>query len=87
MTRTYTGNCRNPQEFLQNDQDIKVFVVSGYINESEPVMEGTTVNYTCPSGLVHSGPSSSTCTGKGEWEPDPRGVECNGKKMGYIILT
>ena len=38
------GNCGKP---LIQSTDIIVFVVSGYINESEPVMEGTTVNYTC----------------------------------------
>ena len=77
-TMTCIGNCGSPQTLLQNGPDIIVFVVSGYINESEPVMEGTTVNYTCPAGMVLSGPNSSTCTENGEWEPDPMEVECKG---------
>ena len=71
---------------LFQDPDIIVFVVSGYINESEPVMEGTTVNYTCPSGLVHSGPSSSICTENGEWEPDPREVVCKGQSRLFTTI-
>ena len=69
------GTCGKPQ--IQSD-DIIVFVVMGY-DESAPVMEGTKVNYTCPPGLVHSGPTSSTCMQNGEWEPDPREVMCKGK--------
>ena len=44
-----------------------------------PVMKGTTVSFSCRPGLLLSGPSSSTCMGNGEWEPDPRKVECRSK--------
>ena len=44
-----------------------------------PVMEGTTISFSCHPGLILGGPNSSTCMGNGEWEPDPREVECRGK--------
>ena len=78
----HTGSCGSPQALLQ---DIIVAVVSGYINELEPVMKGTTVNYTCLPGLVHTGPSSSTCTENGEWEPSLSNVECNGCKISEYV--
>ena len=58
--------------------------VSGY---GDPAIAGTVVNFSCPSGLpdmVLTGPSSSTCTGNGEWEPDPMDAMCNGNcKINY----
>ena len=42
-------------------------------------LKGDSVSFTCSSGLVLSGPNSSTCMGNGEWEPDPREVACEGK--------
>ena len=43
--------------------------------------ESTNITLSCPPGLVLSGPSTSTCMGNGEWEPDPRELECKG----YIL--
>ena len=40
------------------------------------LIEGTTVDFICPPGLVLNGNMSATCTGNGEWEPDPQGIEC-----------
>ena len=42
-----------------------------------PTFEGSTVSFSCPPGFVLTGPDSATCTGNGEWEPDPRGITCN----------
>ena len=71
-----TDSCGKPQ--IESD-DILVVVGVGY-DKSVPdlwtVLEGTMVNYSCSSGLVHSGPTSSTCMQNGEWEPDPTEVEC-----------
>ena len=39
--------------------------------------EGSTISFSCPPGFVLTGPDSATCTGNGEWEPDPRGTTCN----------
>ena len=49
--------------------------VVGY-DDIVPV-EGSTVSFTCPPGLALTGPNSATCTGNGEWEPDPREIMCN----------
>ena len=48
-------------------------------------LEGDSVNFTCFSGFVLTGPNSSTCMGNGEWEPDPREVACHKRLLGIII--
>lgn len=45
---------------------------------TEPAIEGSIVLFGCPSGLVLTGPNSSTCIRNGEWEPDPDHTNCNG---------
>ena len=47
--------------------------VMGY---EDPAFEGNRVIFTCLSGLMLNGSNSSTCMGNGEWEPDPREVDC-----------
>ena len=42
-------------------------------------LEGTSITFTCPPGLVLTGPNSSTCMGNGEWEPNPNEVKCKGE--------
>ena len=48
-------------------------------------VEGTTIKFSCPPGLVITGPNSATCTENGEWEPDPSGVTCNDSKGKSIL--
>ena len=48
------------------------------IGYKDPAMEGTTVIFYCPPQYILTGPNTITCMGNGEWEPDPREVECNG---------
>ena len=45
-----------------------------------PALEGNTVAFSCPLGMVLTGPNATTCMGNGEWEPDPREfkVQCRG---------
>ena len=43
-----------------------------------PALEGTNVTFSCPAEQVLTGPDSSSCMENGEWEPDPRDVECKG---------
>ena len=52
-------------------------------------MEGTTVLFTYSNdyNLKLIGPKSSTCIKNGEWEPDPRGVECRQKGNMQLIIT
>ena len=45
----------------------------------KPMLEGEGVWFSCPPNLVLIGLNSTTCTGHGEWEPDPRKVACKGK--------
>ena len=63
-------------------------LVSGY---NDVALEGDSVSFTCPSGLILTGPNSSTCRGNGEWEPDPRAeVACKGESDGkskYVWKT
>ena len=40
------------------------------------LIEGTTVDFICPPGLVLNGTMSATCMTNGEWEPDPQNVMC-----------
>jgi hypothetical protein len=48
----------------------------GYV---DPALEGQTIMFICPHGQTLNGANSSTCMGNGEWEQDPREVECTGK--------
>ena len=56
-----------------------VVVVSG--SQESPHREEQFITYTCPTGLVLTGPNISVCTGNGEWEPDPGEVECIGNHL------
>lgn len=50
--------------------------VMGYVN---PLLEGTTINLSCPMGKVLTGTTSMiTCMPNGEWEPDPKFI-CKGE--------
>ena len=48
--------------------------VVGY--DGLPADVGTTVYFTCPPDLALVGSNSITCTGNGEWTPDPSVVMC-----------
>ena len=50
--------------------------VMGY---SEPALEGMNIMFLCLLRYLLMGANLSTCTENGEWEPDPRDVECRGK--------
>ena len=41
-------------------------------------LKGTNITFSCPPGLVLSGPNTSTCMENGEWEPTSEEVECKG---------
>ena len=62
------GKCGDPMEQT-------TALAEGYV---DPALEGQTITFICPRGLILSGSNSSTCMENGEWEPDPREVECTG---------
>ena len=64
--------CGNPAPDNLVDNSVSI---SGY---TAPAMEGTTVTFQCPPGLVLDGTNSSTCMENGEWEPPPCEVHCFG---------
>ena len=50
----------------------------------DPALERYNITFTCPPGLVLTGPSATACMGDGEWEPDPRLAECKGEAITHI---
>ena len=55
------------------------------VNYSYPAINGTTAVFSCSrSGYVLTGPRSATCTGNGEWVPDPRQVQCQGTVQLFV---
>ena len=75
LTSWYSVKCEDVLHLLGPDhENIQVI---GY---SDPALEGTSITLECSSpSLVHMGPSTTTCTGNGEWEPDPSEVKCVGE--------
>ena len=73
----HTVRCDLPEQLLLHRH---VTVDTG--SQNYPLMEGQYITYTCPPGLVLTGPNASECMENGEWEPDPRGAHCIGD---YII--
>ena len=48
--------------------------------DSNPALEGTNITFSCPLGMVLTGPTGvATCMRNGEWEPDPGRVQCKGE--------
>ena len=72
-------HCGNP--FDQTYHDNSSIKVIGY---TDPAVGGTTITLSCLPGLILTGPHTSTCMENGEWEPDPKKVECIG--MTIIII-
>ena len=66
--------CGHPfQDRTSSDNDSIIV-----IGCTDPAMQGTTLSFVCPSYYVLVGPNTTTCIGNGEWEPDPKEVECRG---------
>ena len=65
-------------------EDSSVRVIAD--QESDIFLEGTNVTFTCPPGLVLTGPNTLMCMGNGEWEPDlnNRQVTCKGA---FILIV
>ena len=54
----------------------------GYV---QPALEGNSINFICTSGLSLIGPNTSTCQNDGHWQPDPRGITCEGDFSWYSL--
>ena len=48
--------------------------------DREPSLTGTNITFSCPAGVVPTGPTSATCMENGKWEPDPQEADCEGHK-------
>ena len=79
LTYHNTGKCSNPLELTH----INVMVL-GY---EEPSLEGNSVTFACPAGLIPTGSYSSTCMRNGEWEPNPREVTCTSGQETTTTIT
>ena len=56
----------------QIDESVRIHA---YVNLA---IEGTSVTFSCPPGLVLTGPNTSMCMRNGEWEQDPQELKCLG---------
>ena len=65
----HTATCGNPFHGIDSDAIIMI------MNYTDPAIEGTIVTYGCPFEYVFN---TATCMESGEWEPDPKKVECKG---------
>ena len=68
-----TVTCDPFQDKLPFDNDS--ITIIGYV---DPALEGATLAFECPPQYILIGPNTTTCMGDGEWEPDPREIECKG---------
>ena len=59
---------------MSEDSNVSVSMIEGY--SGFPV-EGSTVRFSCPSGLDLIGPHSAKCTGNGEWKSDLTEITCH----------
>ena len=66
-------------DLLFNDS----LTVMGY---SQPAIVGSYVTFSCPLGMELIGPNSTTCMENGEWEPDPKKLECKGLYNIIVII-
>ena len=69
------AKCDYP--ILNNSNNSQIVQVMGYVN---PSLEGTTINFSCPTGQILAGPRSSTCLGNGEWEMESN-ISCIGEQV------
>lgn len=63
--------CRFP--LIERDVHVTKF--------SELLVAGTSLMFACPSGLILTGPNTTTCLENGQWEPDPSQVKCKGMRI------
>ena len=72
--------CGHPFQDIDNDS----VIIEGY---TDPSFEGAVLFFDCPPHYVLFGHNTTTCMGNGEWEPDPRDVECKGIILCCTIIV
>ena len=73
----YPVKCASPLHLLAEANKPSVIVHYSY-----PAIEGNIAVFSCSSsGYELTGPRSATCVGNGEWVPDLRQVQCEGKSQ------
>ena len=58
MYYNFVAKCGHPIQAVINDS--QTLQIMGY---ADPSLEGTTVNFSCPTGQILIGPRTATCTG------------------------
>ena len=76
--------CGHPLQDRVSTPDSEGIEIMNYV---APAIEGTTVTFKCLSQYDLIGPNTTVCMENGEWEPDPREVECKGKAYATKLLT
>ena len=78
---TYAVNCGNLSQVIIETGSISIM---GYHN---PPILGANATFGCPFDKKLIGPNLTTCMENGEWEPDPRSVECKGYHYNHVITV
>ena len=73
--------CIHPHNLPMIDDSLRVS-----LDFDPPVMD-TNATFSCLPGLVLRGPYISACMENGEWEPDPKEVECLGEIYTIHVLS
>ncbi len=78
----FIAKCDHPRDLLTAcaaESNVSVSMIEGH---SGFPIEGTTITFSCPSGLKLIGPRSAKCTENGEWEPDLMEIRCHHSEIG-----
>ena len=69
ITHMHAVNCGYPKS---------VDALLRIIGYNPPMIQHSSITYSCHPNYVLIGPNASICMGNGEWEPDPQNLECKG---------
>jgi hypothetical protein len=80
LHESYSTACQNVilADKCGDPMEVTSALAVGYI---DPALEGQSITFICPRGQILNGANSSTCMENGEWEPDPREIECTGSTV------
>jgi hypothetical protein len=76
LSLPYIVTCGHPfQDRISVDNAHDSMIIEGYM---DPALKGAVLSFDCPPQYFLIGSNTTSCMGNGEWEPDPREVECKG---------